>query len=185
MSDINHHKKIYFTKTVLSLLLICSFIFSIRNASYGQRFLQLEKNHLKTKLKYASGDEIIFKLKQSDQWIRSAISAIDYDNNIIHMYGITVPVDSIISIKSYRPFISPVIGEALWKSGLAAFGTSALYGLVFQPENTIDFLAVTGGIALSGLGLKQMAKIRRVYDIGNKYNLRLTDLNIYLQSPQP
>jgi len=172
-------------KADVRLLFFCAIFFFNFSESYAQRFLQLEKKHIKKKLKYTSGDEIIFKLRQSDQWIRSAITAIDYENNIIHMYGMTVPVDSISTVKSYRPFISPVIGEALWKAGLAAFGTSALYGIFFQPPNTIDFLIVTGGVGLSGLGLKQMAKIRRVYNVGDKYNLRLTDLNFYIPGPQP
>ena len=100
------------------------------------------------------------------------------------MFGLTVPIDSIEYIKSYKPFISPVIGEVLWKSGLATFATSALYGIFFQPPNTLDFLIATGAIALSGLGLKQMAKIRKVYSIGTKYNLRAIDVTIYLQEEQ-
>jgi len=170
---------------VMKLMVIMALFITNIFPAAGQKYLQLEKNHLKTKLKYKAGDEIIFKLNQSDQWIRTAITAIDYENNILHTYGITVPVDSISAIKSYRPFISPVIGEALWKSGLAAFGTSALYGIFFQPPNTIDFLIATGSIALAGLGLKQMAKIKRVYEVGNKYNIRLTDLNFYMQGSQP
>ena len=165
----------------IKLLFIVSLLFTTFQSAFTQKFLQLEKNHVKTKLKYASGDEIIFKLRQSDQWIRTAVDEIDVDNNVVHMFGLTVPIDSIEYIKSYKPFISPVIGEVLWKSGLATFATSALYGIFFQPPNTVDFLIATGAIALTGLGLKQMAKIRKVYPIGNKYNLRAIDVTIYLQ----
>lgn len=168
-------------RPALKLLLIVIFLSSTLHVSFAQKFLQLEKDFVKTKLKYGSGDEIIFKLRQSDQWIRTAIDEIDVDNNVVHMFGLTVPIDSIEYIKSYKPFISPIIGEVLWKAGLATFATSALYGIFFQPPNTLDFLIATSAIALSGLGLKQMAKIRKVYSIGNKYNLRAIDVTIYLQ----
>ena len=85
----------------IKLLFIVSLLFTTFQSAFTQKFLQLEKNHVKTKLKYASGDEIIFKLRQSDQWIRTAVDEIDVDNNVVHMFGLTVPIDSIEYIKSY------------------------------------------------------------------------------------
>lgn len=151
--------------------------------SYAQKFIQVEKNHIKTKLKFNTGDDITFSLRNSDQWVRSAITEVDIDNKIVHMYGLTVPLDSIDAIRSYKPFVSPVIGEILWKAGMVSFVSSALYGLAFQPENTVDFLIATGSIALSGLGLKRLSKIRRIYRIGEKYTIRPIDLNFYIQQP--
>ena len=74
-------------RPALKLLLIVLFLSSTLHVSFAQKFLQLEKDFVKTKLKYGSGDEIIFKLRQSDQWIRTAIDEIDVDNNVIHMFG--------------------------------------------------------------------------------------------------
>ncbi len=165
------------------LLFLVFFLFSLSQL-YSQKFIQIEKNHLKTKLKYNTGDDIIFSLRNSDQWVRSAITEIDVEHKIIHMYGLTVPIDSIDAIRSYKPFVSPILGEILWKAGLASFISSALFGLVYQPENTLDFLIVTGSIGLTGLGMKQMAKIRRIYSIGKKFTIRPVDLNFYIQQSE-
>lgn len=168
---------------MITVILIFTLVLLLQQDTLAQKFLQVEKNHLSSKLKFATGDEITFSLKNSDQWIRTAITEIDVENRALHTYGLTVFIDSIDAVRSYKPFISPLIGEILWKSGLAAFASSALFGLVYKADNTLDFLIVTGSIALTGLGLKQMSKIRRIYPIRDKYSIRAIDLNIYIQQP--
>jgi len=138
---------------------------------------------MKIKLRYTPGDEITFRLRQSDQWISTTINAIDYENNLVYVTGLTVALDSIAAVKSYKPMIPPAVGGTLWRSGLAGFLSSALYGIVFRPDNTRQFLIFFGTVTLSGFGLKQLSKKRRVYTIGDKYNLRLTDLNFYIAQP--
>lgn len=170
------------TRLILKCCLLL-FLLLLTTPTYTQKFVQVEKNHIKTKLKFNTGDDITFSLRNSDQWVRSAITEIDVDRGIVHMYGLTVPLDSIDAIRSYKPFVSPLLGEILWKAGLASFVSSALFGLAYKPENTVDFLIATGSIALTGLGLKRLSKIRRIYSIGEKYSIRLIDLNIYIQQP--
>lgn len=146
----------------------------------GQRYFQIEKHHTRIKLKYTTGDDVTFRLRQSDQWITSTLGEIDYDNNILFFTNLTVPLDSINAIKSHRPLVSPGLGKTLWRSGIAGLGTSLLYTLAFQPANAREFLLFFGGVSATGLGLQQLSKIRRIYPIGKKYNLRLTDLNVYI-----
>lgn len=166
-------------------LVVCAiFLFSMNNVM-GQRYLQVEKHHKKVKLKYTAGDDITFRLRQSDQWLTSVLTDIDFDNNILFFTNLTVPLDSINGIKSHKPLVAPELGMAVLRSGLSGLGTSLLYTLAFQPSNAKEFLLFFGGVSASGLGLTQLSKKRRVFDIGNKFNLRITDLNIYILKLPP
>jgi hypothetical protein len=147
---------------------------------HSQNVLQIEKRHTKVMLKYTTGDDVTFKLKQSDQWITSTLNEINYDQQIIRFTNLTVVLDSIAAIRSHKPLVPPALGGALWRSGLVALANVAMYGIVFQPANFKEFAYFFGGVTLSGVGLSQLSKKNRIYPIGKKYNLRLLDLNFYI-----
>jgi hypothetical protein len=72
---------------------------------HSQNVLQIEKRHTKVMLKYTTGDDVTFKLKQSDQWITSTLNEINYDQQIIRFTNLTVVLDSIAAIRSHKPLV--------------------------------------------------------------------------------
>jgi len=165
--------------TLLILFQITAFSFHPVN-TFGQRYLQIEKHHTKTKLKYTTGDEITFRLKHSDQWITSVISEIDFAHDIVRLSGYTLVPDSIAAVRSYNPIVPPALGGALWRSGLIALANTLLYTIAFQPDNSKEFIIFFGGVTAAGLGLTRLSKVHRIYPIGKKYSIRLVDLNFYI-----
>lgn len=169
-----------------ALYLICILAMaSLPVNSHAQKFLQVEKEGVKAKWRFKSGDPISLKIRQSDQWINTYLYELDLHTGVILLDGLTTHLDSITHIKKPKSIVPKALGVSMLNAGLSSLGTSLLATLFYKPDNSKPFIIGASGVSLLGLGFIKLSTIHKTYETQAKFRLRIIDTTFYLPEVRP
>lgn len=159
--------------------LLFGIILFIGISAYGQKYAVLHKIGSSKEIRYKSGDEIRFKLKNEDHYRRDHIISVSDTALHFHYSSISfLEIDKIdIRGKRFNTFNWKTIGTAFQIAGVGyvaidSFNRTVVQGDTFEFDETVW---ITGGI-LVGVGtlikLSQPKKVK----LGLNYKLRYFEM---------
>ena len=159
---------------------------------FGQKALQYEKGGSLNTMKFFIGDEVTFKINDSDIWYTRIIWDINVEQNylVIENQGADDPVNiyikdiTHIKIKKRKTQIGSIIGQALIVGGFnTILGTIALSRRGIVPTITEDPTPIYTGLGGSAIGYVIYKLFTRDgKKLNDRRRLRLIDTTIYLPS---
>lgn len=171
-------------KVFLWFFMLCSILW--HSASGQERFLQLEKTTSFKVRKIYPGSELTFQLNNG-LWYNRVLEDVSYESNRLIFAENSLPLDSIVAIRSYRNANwSRPLGNQLVNFGIAWTGFNLIAALATDEEQFTNFdVGVAVGSAALGLSLKRLFRYRTFRIKRNaegnpvKWRLRILDLRLH------
>ena len=157
----------------------------------AQKALQYEKGASLNTIKFYIGDEIRFRLTESDIWYTRIIYDIDLESNSILIENtkdnnpVLIPIKDISHIKiKNRNKLGRIVGQTLFTGGLnVILGSVALSRQDIIPPLSQDLTPIATGAAGAGIGfLLWKLFSKEGVKLNSRKRLRLIDTTLYIPS---
>jgi hypothetical protein len=147
--------------------------------SYCQRILQVEMVNDPETIKYYEGMEIIFKVKNSEDWHSRVIERIMIQEKAIIFNEGFYKLDDITAIQNKR------FGVLLFSGAMTTFGTAWLgFGFIEEvarkgKQSDVKTWVIGGTAAALGYSMRKLFYKHNKPINKERYRLRLLDLSVY------